>query len=111
MSFSFHSDLHDHPVFRRLSTDALGLWLRAGIWTSAHRSPGFVPDHAIDEIGDGDDISGAVNELVTGGAWTRTDGGYRMEYGPSTDFPLPIWRYDKESVANGLFEVVPEPDI
>src|SRR5882757_6304343 len=68
MSFSFHSDAADHPVFGSLSSAAFGLWALAGTWTSAHRSPGFVPDRAVDEVAD--DLL-AVDELVNASVWTR----------------------------------------
>lgn len=110
MTFAFHTDVREHPVFGRLSLGAFGLWTLAGIWTSRNESPGLVPFAAIEELG-GAAVADAVEELVTSGAWSPTDGGYRMEYGPSTDFPLPVWRYDAEPVADGrLFEVVPDPD-
>jgi hypothetical protein len=51
-----------------------------------------------------------VQELVDAGAWTRVEGGYRMEYGPSTDFPMPVWRYDEGFPANGMIEVLPDPE-
>jgi hypothetical protein len=110
MSFSFHSDVADHEVFGQLSAGAFGLWTRAGAWTSAHQSPAFVPDRAIDHIADGLDLSSEVDELVTGGAWTRVSGGYHMEYGPSNDLPLPVWRYDEGAPANGLIEIIPDPE-
>lgn len=110
MSFSFHSDVQDHPVFSKLSNGAFGLWVQAGTWTSAHGSPGVIPDHALEEIGGGEEAATAVDELVAAGVWTHVEAGYRMEYGPSADFPLPVWRYDDSPPAGGLIEVVPEPD-
>ncbi|HWL35298.1 MAG TPA: hypothetical protein VNQ77_03820 [Frankiaceae bacterium] len=107
MTFAFHSDANDHPVFGSLSLKAFGLWALPGTWTSRNQSPGFVPEAAVAEIGGSEE---AVEELVASGAWSRVDGGYKMEYGPSTDFPLPVWRYDDEPVAEGkLFEVVRGP--
>lgn len=100
MSFSFHSDVSEHEVFGKLSNAAFGLWVKPGTWTSAHQSPAFVPDRGIEEISDGTDVSSEVNELVNAGAWTRVSAGYHMEYGPSNDVPLPVWRYDEGSPVN-----------
>jgi hypothetical protein len=107
VSFSFHTDVSDHPVFGALSNASFGLWVRAGTWTSAHHSPGFVPDIAVHELAGSSEM---VNELVTSGVWTRVDDGYRMEHGPSSDFPMPLWRYDDGSPTNGLTEVLPDPE-
>lgn len=93
MGFEMHSDISEHPVFVSLSLAAFGFWSRAGSWTSVHRSPAFVPDAAIAELSNGEDVSDLVRELVDAGAWTVKTGGYHMEFGPGTDWPLPLWRY------------------
>jgi|SRR5580765_1471878 len=109
MSFAAHSDVNSHPVFSKLSLAAFGTWVLAGTWTSANKSYGFVPVRALADLNSAPDSDWVV-ELVKSGVWTKVDGGYRMEYGPSTDFPLPMWRYDDEGLRNGLFERVPDPD-
>ncbi|MGW4215002.1 hypothetical protein ACWEIJ_43990 [Lentzea sp. NPDC004789] len=93
MSFEIHSDIAEHPVFAKLSLAAFGFWARAGSWTSPHHSPGFVPVGAIADLGDDEDVTPFVAELVKAGVWTEAAAGYRMEFGPSTDWPLPLWRY------------------
>lgn len=110
MSFCWHTDVNEHPVFGQLGLTAFGLWIQAGIWTSANDSPGFVPGAAIKELADGPEMEATVRELVKTGAWTAVLGGFRMEYGPSADWPLPVWRYDAEPPANGFFEVLPDPN-
>jgi hypothetical protein len=84
--------------------------VQAGTWTSTRRSPGFVPDHALTEIGQDDDLADEVAEQISAVVWTRVDGGYRMEYWPGNDFPLPVWRYDDGAPTNGLIEVIPDPE-
>jgi len=37
-----------------------------------------------------------IDEVVAAGLWTVVEGGYRMEFGPSSDWPLPIWRYSTD---------------
>lgn len=94
VSFHFRGDIAGHEVFGKLSVAAFGLWAKAGVWTSVHRSPAFVPDGALPEIADGADIRGEIVELVTAGAWKRASAGYVMEYGRSHDIPRPVWCYD-----------------
>jgi hypothetical protein len=113
VSFAVHSDILHHEVFSRLSPGAFGLWFLAGCWTSANETAGVVPSQAFVELAEGwneVDLATVVDELVQAGVWTPVAGGHRMEYGPSDDFPLPIWRYDKEPPANGLFEILPDPE-
>lgn len=107
MSFEWHSDVCERPPFNELSLAAFGLRVMAGTWTSRNATGGFVPDAAAAELGDHPNI---VAELVTAGVWSRVDGGYRMEFGPSADWPLPVWRYGTEQPKNGWFELLAEPD-
>lgn len=71
---------------------------------------GFIPEDAAQELDHGMTL---VRELVATGAWSAVPGGYKMAYGPSTDFPLSVWRYgDGEGEpAEGLFELIREPDL
>jgi hypothetical protein len=109
MAFEFHDSVRDHPVFGKLSIAAFGVWSLAGTWTSANHTNGFVSDAAAARIA-GPDNGTALAELVTSGAWSRVDGGYKMEYGPSADFPLPMWRYGTPVSGGRLFEIVRDPD-
>lgn len=90
MSFDYHSDAMELEAFTgELGLAALGLWLRCGSWTSANGRTSFVPRKIAEEIGDRD----LINVLVRHELWLETDDGFEFLRGPSSDWPLPIWRY------------------
>jgi hypothetical protein len=51
---------------------AMGLWVRAGSWSSQHLTDGNIPKHVVRQLGN---IQQAKN-LVTVGLWDATDEGY-----------------------------------
>jgi hypothetical protein len=90
MSFDYHSDAADHPAFvGDHGLASFGFWIRCGSWTSANGRTGVVPKAVAEDYGDADVIA----KLVDHGMWRETPAGYEMLRGPSTDFPLPLWRY------------------
>jgi len=93
MSFDFHSDVNEHPAFNgEHGLAALGLWTMCGSWTSAHGRTGMVPREVAEDMGD----PGLIAVLVDGGLWEETPDGYEMLRGPSTDFPMPLWKYGEK---------------
>jgi hypothetical protein len=106
MAFEFHSDTATHPAVHAAGLAGWGTFILCGTWTSANGETGVVPDAVAAEHASPEDVSA----LVDAGLWTKIDGGYRMEYGPSTDLPLPLWRYG-DSPSNGqLLSFVPDPE-
>lgn len=74
-----------HPKAVAAGNAALGLWVRAGSWSSQQLREGFVPHHMIPTMGT---ISQA-KALVKAGLWAEVDGGYQFhqwtERNPSRD--------------------------
>lgn len=64
---------------------ALGLWVRAGSWCAQTLTDGFVPEHMVSALADGD--VGLARRLVEAGLWCRVKGGYAfhgwVDYQPS----------------------------
>jgi hypothetical protein len=106
VSFEMNTEISKHPAFAGLSLGAYGLWVRAGVWSSVNATDGIVPTRALVELGDRG-IEPLVNELVSADIWLPTSEGYRMAFGPGSDFPQSVWRYGQEP-ASKLFEIVPD---
>jgi hypothetical protein len=53
---------------------AMGLWVRAGSWSAAHRTYGHVPSEIVRLLGS----KRLAGRLVTSGLWVTTDYGYRF---------------------------------
>lgn len=51
---------------------AMGLWVRAGAWSSQQLTDGFVPDHMISVLGN----TAQARRLCEVRLWHRCDGGY-----------------------------------
>lgn len=61
---------------RRWRNAAVGLWSRAGSWTSKEELDGFVPDFMPEQFDDADGrLSGL---LVASGLWLQVDGGFQF---------------------------------
>lgn len=102
MSFDQHSDAISHPAFTGdLGLAAMGLWTLCGSWTSANGRTGVVPKEIAEDFGD----AATIGKLVDDGMWRDTPDGYEMLRGPSTDFPLPLWRYSDEPMDGRLFSI------
>lgn len=85
--FKVDDTFHAHPKVLATEPEALGLWVVAGAWSSAHLTDGFVPTHALSRLLPGSDD--LARKLVTAGLWRRTKGGYQFhdwtDYQPSAD--------------------------
>lgn len=103
MAFEYHSDALDHIG----DSEAVGLWVFGGNWTDRHGRSGVLTDAGVAECRGTPE---AIAVLVTKGMWTRVEGGYRYDRGPSTDWPLPLWRYSDAPSDGRLITVIPDPD-
>lgn len=101
-----HSDLSQHPAVLRAGLGGLGPFVLCGSWTSAHGETGLLPEDVARQHGSAESIAA----LLEAGLWTDTGGGYRMEYGPGSDWPLPLWRYGDDPGTGALLSWLPEPD-
>jgi hypothetical protein len=85
--FKVDDSFHAHPKVLATEPDALGLWVVAGAWSSAHLTDGFVPTHALSRLLPGSDD--LARKLVTAGLWRRAKGGYQFHdwcnYQPTAD--------------------------
>jgi hypothetical protein len=72
--FKVDDDFAFHQKAVAAGNAAIGLWTRAGAWSSQTLTDGYVPVHMIASLGN---ISQA-NRLVEVGLWDKTAGGYRF---------------------------------
>lgn len=63
----------------------MGLWVRAGSWSAAQLTDGFIPAHVALTLGSPDEAA----SLVSSGLWVEADGGYQFhdwdDYQPKKD--------------------------
>lgn len=74
--FKVDDSFHAHPKVLATEPAALGLWVIAGAWSSAHLTDGVVPDHALPRLLPGSEE--LAQKLVAAGLWRRIKGGYRF---------------------------------
>lgn len=106
MAFEVHSDTAGHPAAATAGLAGWGVFVLCGSWTSANGETGVVPFHVVEEFGYGH----AVEPLVSAGLWTVVEDGYRMEFGPGSDWPLPLWRYGSDPGDGSLLAIVRDPE-
>ena len=70
--FKVDDTLAFHAKVVAAGNEAMGLWVRAGSWSSQQLTDGFIPDHMIAAMG------GGADRLIEVGLWTREDGGCRF---------------------------------
>ena len=108
MSFEFHDTAAEKLAGNPEANGAFGLWAMAGSWISTHGRTDVITDAGVESL---DGQPEQIQALIDVGMWTRVDGGYHFELGPSTDWPLPIWRHgDTPSTGDGRITMLPEPD-
>ncbi len=81
--FRVDDDLPFHPKVIKAGNEAMGLWVRAGSWSSQHLTDGFVPDAVIRTIStesrpDGSHPrtnTGLAKRLIDAGLWSKVAGG------------------------------------
>lgn len=74
--FKVDDSFHAHPKVLATDPAALGLWVVAGAWSSAHLTDGVVPDHALPRLLP--DSATLAQKLVAAGLWRRVRGGYQF---------------------------------
>lgn len=74
--FQVDSDFYDHPKTLDMSDAATALWVRAGSYSAAKLTDGFVADAMLVRLSRSPDE--ASQELVRRGLWRRVRGGYRF---------------------------------
>lgn len=74
--FKVDDKFHSHPKVRATDPAALGLWVVAGSWVSAHLTDGFVSDAILPTLLPG--AAKLARKLVAAGLWERSDTGYRF---------------------------------
>lgn len=70
--FKVDDTLAFHSKVMMAGNSAMGLWVRAGSWSSQHLTDGFVPAHVALAIG----VAAEVEHLVAAGLWTHVEGGF-----------------------------------
>jgi hypothetical protein len=58
--------------------EAMGLWVRAGSWSSAQLTNGFIPEHMAKAMANAMANGCDLDALVMAGLWDRIDGGYQF---------------------------------
>lgn len=74
--FQVDSDFYDHPKTLDMSDAATALWVRAGSYSAAKLTDGFVADAMLVRLSRTPDE--ATQELVRRGLWRRVRGGYQF---------------------------------
>lgn len=74
--FQVDGDFYDHPKTLDMSDAATGLWTRAGSYSAAKLTDGFVPDAMLARLSRTPDE--ASQELVRRGLWKRAKGGFQF---------------------------------
>ena len=72
--FRVDDDMSFHHKIVAAGNAAVGLWTRAGAWSSRYLTDGFIPDLMVDSLG----TKAQATKLVTVGLWTRVEGGFRF---------------------------------
>lgn len=83
--FKVDDQLAFHSKTMLAGNEAMGLWVRAGSWSSAHFTDGFIPEHMAlamaPPMANSDLPSGAIDlpsRLVEAGFWHKVEGGYQF---------------------------------
>lgn len=74
--FQVDGDFYDHPKVLGMSDAAFALWTRAGSYSAAKLTDGFVPEDALSLFSTAQQE--AAGELVRRGLWRRVKGGFRF---------------------------------
>lgn len=77
--FKVDDTLAWHEKVVRAGNAAMGLWVRAGSWSSQQLSEGFVPDAMIVAMGDRRQAAA----LVDVGLWLKVEGGFQFHDWPA----------------------------
>lgn len=72
--FKVDDNLAFHPKVMRAGNAALGLWVRAGSWSSRYLTDGFIPEDMVRTLG----TAAEARRLVVSGLWVPAPGGYQF---------------------------------
>lgn len=72
--FKVDDNLAFHHKTVAAGVSAMGLWVRAGSWCAHTLTDGFVPEHMVPALADGD--ASLAGRLVEAGLWRRVKGGF-----------------------------------
>lgn len=73
--FKVDDNLAFHPKVLTAGNTAMGLWVRAGAWSSAQLTDGHIPTTMLPVLGA---KKTDADRLVTAGLWERTRDGYQF---------------------------------
>src|SRR6266511_1903811 len=93
--FQVDPDFYDHPKAIGMSDAATALWVRAGSYSAAKTSDGFVADDALVLLSQ--TPMDAARELCRRGLWKRVRGGYRFHQWESRNLTRARVEADKEA--------------
>src|SRR6266511_642084 len=93
--FQVDPDFYDHPKAIGMSDAATALWVRAGSYSAAKSSDGFVADDALVLLSQ--TPMDAARELCRRGLWKRVRGGYRFHPLESRNLTRARVEADKEA--------------
>ena len=83
--FKVDDQLAFHAKIVAAGNSAMGLWIRAGSWSSAQLTDGFIPTHMANAMANPCD----QDALVMAGLWDEVEGGYQFhdwsEFQPSAE--------------------------
>lgn len=74
--FKVDDQLAFHAKIVAAGNSAMGLWIRAGSWSSAQLTDGFIPVHMANAMANG--MASDMESLVNAGLWDEVDGGYQF---------------------------------
>jgi len=72
--FKVDDHLATHSKVVAAGNAAMGLWVRAGSWSSQHLTNGHVPAHVVAMLG----TPGQAKALVSAGLWLTVDDGWQF---------------------------------
>jgi hypothetical protein len=93
--FQVDPDFYDHPKAIGMSDAATALWVRAGSYSAAKTSDGFIADDALALLSQ--TPMEAARELCRRGLWQRVRGGYRFHQWESRNLTRARVEADKEA--------------
>lgn len=74
--FQVDGDFYDHPKSIGMSDAATALWVRAGSYSAAKLTDGFIAEHVLATLSRAPEE--AADELTRRGLWRRVKGGWRF---------------------------------
>lgn len=73
--FKVDDKFHSHPKVLSVPLRAVGLWVKAGAWSSDQLTDGFIPKAVLPVLGGN---ASDARALVEAGLWRAVDGGWQF---------------------------------